>query len=186
MERAAEKLEKASARVRSRISGRPRSELAEAKARLEEILRQLREEEIERTLALLETRIKQMLEAEIRIHDETLRLAQAMEVSDDRGLEIEAGKLSFEQRRIASEADKALMLLREEGSSAAFPETLEQARDDMQQVASRLAQAKSEASRRELRTTSLPPWKKCWKPFSKPSKNSNSETNRMLLRRRTG
>ena len=143
MERAVEKLDKAQREGAVDEQREAARELAQAKARLEEILRQLRDEEIERTLALLETRIKRMLEAEVRIHDETVRLDQAMKVSEDRGLEIEAGRLSFEQRRVASDAEKALMLLREEGSSAAFPETLEQARDDMQQVASRLAQAKA-------------------------------------------
>lgn len=114
-------------------------ELAEAKARLEEILRQLREEEIERMLTLLEARVKKMLEMQVQVHDDTVRLDKALAKSTDRGLEIEAGKLGFEQRRIVAEADKALALLKEEGSSIAFPETLEQARRDMDQVAVRLS-----------------------------------------------
>ncbi len=114
-------------------------ELAEAKARLEEILRQLREEEIERMLTLLEARVKKMLEMQVQVHDDTVRLDKALAKSTDRGLEIEAGKLGFEQRRIVAEADKALALLKEEGSSVAFPETLEQARRDMDQVAVRLS-----------------------------------------------
>jgi len=42
------------------------------------------------------------------------------------------------------EADKALNLLLEEGSSVAFPETVTQMREDMQQVADRLDAAKVE------------------------------------------
>src|SRR5439155_6471291 len=52
------------------------------------------------------------------------------------------GKLSSDERKIATEAQKALTLLHEEGSSIAFPATVEQMHDDMKQVADRLADAK--------------------------------------------
>ncbi len=115
--------------------------LAEAKAELEEILRQLREEEIERSLALLESRFRKMLEMELQVYENTLRLYKIPAARRDRFVDIEAGKLSFQQRRIVVEADKCLALLREEGSSVAFPESVEQMRDDMEQVESRLGRA---------------------------------------------
>ena len=56
--------------------------------------------------------------------------------------EIEAARLSREESQIVHEVDKALSLLHEEGSSVAFPEAVEQMRDDMRQVAERLAAVK--------------------------------------------
>ena len=116
--------------------------LEEAKAELEEILRQLREEEIERMLALLEGRFRKMLEMQLRVYENTKRLDRIP--IDQRGREIgvQAGKLSLEERRIVAEADKALALLREEASSVAFPEVVQQMRDDMQQVVGLLSKAR--------------------------------------------
>jgi hypothetical protein len=116
-----------------------REELEKAKAELEQILRQMREEEIERTLALLEGRFRQMLEAELKIHEATKRLDKIPATERSRDVDIQASKLSFEQGKLAVDADRALLLLREEGSSVAFPETVEMMRDDMQQVSNRLS-----------------------------------------------
>jgi hypothetical protein len=59
-----------------------------------------------------------------------------------RDVDIQASKLSFDESKLAVEADKALLLLREEASSVAFPETVEMVRDDMQTVAERLSNVK--------------------------------------------
>ncbi len=116
--------------------------LAEAKAELEEILRQMREEEIERTLAQLEARVRKMLEMELQLNESTIRLARRQADDPNRVFDIEAGKLSFQQRRIVVEADKCLAVLREEGSSVAFPASMEQVREDMEEVVNRLAEVK--------------------------------------------
>ncbi|MBA2114840.1 hypothetical protein [Bremerella alba] len=119
-----------------------RDELAQAIAELEEILRQLREEEIERVLARLEARFMKLLEMQLRVNDDTERLSQIP--LDQRGSaeDAEAGKLSFSEKQIMVEADKCLELLKEEGSSIAFPESMMMVREDMQEVANRLGQAK--------------------------------------------
>lgn len=119
-----------------------RQELEKAKADLEEILRQLREEEIERTLAQLEARFRKMLELQLKVNDSTLRLESIPAADRGREVDIAAGKLAVDQRKIALEADKAYNLLLEEGSSIAFPESVEQMRIDMEQVADRLSQTK--------------------------------------------
>ncbi len=119
-----------------------RRELEAAKAELEEILRQLREEEIERTLALLESRFRRMLEMQMKVYEDTMRLDRIPLDRRDRHVDLEATKLSFQERRIVLEADKALALLQEEGSSVAFPESVEQMRGDMEQAVERLAQVK--------------------------------------------
>ncbi len=116
--------------------------LEQAKARLEEILRQMREEEIERALAQLESRFRKMLEMQIKVYEDTQQLSEIE--GDDRigQVIVQSGRLSVEERRILQEADKALLLLREEGSSVAFPEAVEQMREDMLLVVDRLGQAK--------------------------------------------
>ena len=115
--------------------------LKEAKANLEELLRQLREEEIERVLASLESRFRKMLEMQLAVNEGTVRLDAIPEDERDHDLEIESGKLSRKELLITAEADKTLSLLREEGSSVAFPETVMQMREDMDQVTGRLARA---------------------------------------------
>ncbi len=122
-----------------------KEELEKAKAELERILRQMREEEVERVLALLESRFRKMLEIQVRIYEDTVRLDKVAEAERDLKIPIPAGKLATDERKLVVEADKALNLLLEEGSSVAFPETVSQMRDDMQQVADRLDAAKVES-----------------------------------------
>ena len=115
-------------------------ELRIAIAQLEEVLRQLREEEIERMLGMLEGRFRRMLEMQLKVYEGTSRLGDVLEDERGRAEDIEASKLSLDERKIVVEAEKALVLLREEGSSVAFPEVVQQMRDDMFQVVERLAQ----------------------------------------------
>jgi hypothetical protein len=117
-------------------------ELEQAKAELERVLRQLREEEMERTLTLLAARFRKMLDAQLKVYEGTVRLDRVPAADRDHDEEIEAARLSREESLIAREADRALMLLREEGSSVAFPETVSLMRDDMRQVTRRLADLK--------------------------------------------
>ena len=118
-------------------------ELETAKAELEKILRQLREEELQRTLVLLEARFRKMLEAENEIYDETVRLDQSADKAPRHEVEIAAGRLSRRQDQVVREADRALTLLREDGTSVAFPEALQQAREDMQSISLRLSDLKT-------------------------------------------
>ncbi len=142
MEQAQKKLDEADQEGAVEEQQAARDELAQAIAELEEILRQLREEEIERVLARLEARFTKMLEMQLRVNDDTERLSQIP--VDQRGSaeDAEAGKLSFAEKQIIVEADKCLELLKEEGSSIAFPESLMMVREDMQEVANRLGQTK--------------------------------------------
>lgn len=114
-------------------------ELKKAISELEAILRQLREEELERVLAMLEGRFRKMLAMQQDVYEGTLKLLRVPEESRDEEIAIRANQWSVSQRKIVLEAERALTLLHEEGSSIAFPETVEQMRDDMQQVADRLA-----------------------------------------------
>ena len=117
-------------------------EIAEAKKQLEEILRQLREEEVERTLAMLEGRFRKMLQRQMEVRDSTEKLNKTAADQRATDFEIQTGKLSTEQNSIATDASRALLLLREDGSSVAFPATVEEMHLDMLQIAGRLSAAK--------------------------------------------
>ena len=71
----------------------------------------------------------------------TLRLDKIPTAERTHNQEIESSRLSSKESQIVVEVDKAALLLREDGGAVAFPEAVEQMRDDMQQVVSRLAGA---------------------------------------------
>ena len=131
MQEAQKKLEEAKREDAVEKQAEALRELEQAKAELEEILRQLREEEMARTLAMLESRFRKMLDAQIEVYEGTKRLDKVPQAERDRDDEIEAGRLSRKEAEIAVEADKALAVLREEGSAVAFPEAVTEIRDDM-------------------------------------------------------
>ena len=141
MRQAEQKLAEAQRESAIRDQEEAAKKLAEAKAELEEILRQRREEEIERVLALLETRFRKMLEMQLQVYENTMRLFKIPAARRDRFVDIESGKLSFQERRIVVEAEKCLALLRDEGSSVAFPESVQQMTEDMQNVERRLGKS---------------------------------------------
>ena len=114
-------------------------ELEQAKAELEEILRQLREEELARLLAQLEQRFAEMLRMQEAVYRDTHVLHAVPKPTRGKAEEIESGRLSRDEALILVEADKALNVLREEGSAVAFPATCEQMRDDIAQVVKLLA-----------------------------------------------
>ena len=142
MRKAQQKLEEAKRDDAVKAQEEARRELEKAKEELEEILRQLREEEVEHALAMLEGRFRRMLESQLKIYESTKRLEKI--AADDRGrqVDIQASKLGFDESKLAVDADKALLVLVEEGSSVAFPETVQQMRDEMRSVADRLAAVK--------------------------------------------
>jgi hypothetical protein len=112
--------------------------LAEATERLEKILRQLREEEQEIMLTSLEARFAKMLLMQIQIHIDTVTLAKTAKNAWTARHFGKARELSVQQDSIAVDAAKALTLLKEEGSSVAFPQGVEQVREDMLGIARRL------------------------------------------------
>jgi hypothetical protein len=142
MQEALKKLEEAQRKGATERQQEAIKELELAKAELERVLRQLREEELERTLTQLAARFRKMLEMQTAVYDGTVRLDQVPQTARTHDHEIEAARLSRDESQIVHEVEKALSLLREEGSSVAFPEAVEQMRDDMRQVAERLAAVK--------------------------------------------
>lgn len=138
MERAIEELKKKAKDKASDRQDEAIAELMKAKEKLEEILRQLREEERTLLLAALEARFRDMLARQQTVYNGTLGVAQVPESQRNERHRNRSVELGRSEDEIALLADKALTLLKEEGSSVAFPEAIEQLRDDMRSVARRL------------------------------------------------
>ncbi len=141
MQRAIEELKKQKPDNASKEQDDAIRKLMEAKEKIEEILRQLREEEQKLMLAALEARFKKMLAAQLIIYHDTVRLSKAGE-SEKASAQARAVKLSQGEQEILIDADKALILLKEEGSSIAFPESVAGIRQDVQNLVGWLRDAK--------------------------------------------
>ena len=138
MERAIEKLKKNQRNAASDAQDDALANLQKAKEKLEEILKQLREEERERFLAMLEARFQQMLAMQIKVYDGTRSIDKTAAADRSGQHSTRSLQLARNEEEIAIEATKALTLLRDEGSAIAFPEAVEQMRDDMRIVITRL------------------------------------------------
>ena len=79
-----------------------------------------------------------MLEMQIAVNEETTKLDRIAGDQRERAWEQRVANASQEERKIITEADRALLLLREEGTSLAFPEAGEQLMADMEMVAQKL------------------------------------------------
>ena len=145
MQEAKKKLEQAKRDEAVKEQQKAEEELKKAVAELEEILKQLREEEIEQTLADLATRFRKMLEMQLKVNETTVQLTKIPADKRGREVDLQSTRLSADEQKILREAEKALALLGDEGSSTAFPATVEQLCQDMQQIVERLAQVKIDA-----------------------------------------
>ncbi|MFK8113388.1 MAG: hypothetical protein AB8B91_14380 [Rubripirellula sp.] len=145
MKEAQQELEQAKREEATEKQRQAEENLRAAIDRLDRILRQLREEEMERELAKLESRLRKMTAMQTKVLDDTVALAATPVAQRIRQTDVKAGDLAFEEKKITMEADRAMLLLREEGSSVAFPEVLSQIRSDTTRVADLLAQTKIDA-----------------------------------------
>jgi len=138
MEKAIEELEKKQRKAASEHQDDAIKKLAEAKEKLEEMLRQLREEERELMLAAMEARLQKILAKQKRVYSGTLSIGQVPEKERTSRHTARAVQLSREENSIGLEVDKALLLLKDEGSSVAFTEALSEVREDVQTASYRL------------------------------------------------
>ena len=143
MREAKQRLEKAEREGAKEESKEALAQLKKIEKELEDLLRQLREEELERLLAFLEARFKKMLELEIAVYEGTLRLDRTPQSQRAAPFTTQAGRLSRDQSLIEIEAEKALNLLREDGTSVAMTESVTEMIGDMKQVQVYLAQGKT-------------------------------------------
>jgi len=150
MRSARERLEEARRKDARREQEQAVEELEAARAELEEILRQMREQEVERLLVQLETRVREMLKAERQVRAGVEGVAEGGAAGRER--ELEAARLGREQQAIATEAARALVLVRDDGSAVAIPQALESIRDDAAQAAGRLSRGDVGGTTRGLLT----------------------------------
>ncbi len=143
MREAKQRLEKAEREGAKAESEQALAELRKIEKELEDLLRQLREEELERLLAFLEARFKKMRDMEVAVYEGTLRLDRTPIKQRAAAFTTQAGRLSRDQSLIEIEAEKALNLLREDGTSVAMTEAVTEMIGDMKQVQVYLAQAKT-------------------------------------------
>ena len=136
MQSARERLDEARRQDARQQQQKALEELETARAELEEILRQMREQEVERLLVQLEARLRDMLAVQRRVQAGADAIAAAGTPGRER--ELQAARLGREQQQVATEAARALVLVRDEGSAVAIPQTLEAVRDDATQAAARL------------------------------------------------
>ena len=139
MREARKKLDDAKRRDAGQEQQKALEELETARAELEEILRQLREEEVERLLVQLETRLRGMLRVQKAVLAATEKIASDESRLADRETQIEASRISRDQTTVANDAERALAIVRDDGSAVAIAEAIEQVRDDARQVAARLS-----------------------------------------------
>ncbi|MFQ5732515.1 MAG: hypothetical protein ACE5KM_11260, partial [Planctomycetaceae bacterium] len=150
MERAIEELRKARRDKASDAEEEAIQNLAEAQAKLEEILKQLREEERELLLRALEARFSLMLRIQKAIYNGTRGLSVVPKSSWGAVQSDKTRNLAKDEDQIALEAEKALLLLKAEGSSIAFPEAVREVRDDMRTVARMLGKENVGKSTQEI------------------------------------
>ena len=178
MEEAKKRLEKAKKDGAVEEQKLALEELDKAKADLEEILRQLREEEMKRILAMLEARFTKVLQIQREIYGGTVRLDKIPVAERSHAYEIDTGRLSNREAEIVAEVDKALSLLRQEGSSVAMPEAVQQVRDDMQQLVHRLAEGKTEVLTQNIETDVIKALEEIIEALKKAQKDAESKRSR--------
>jgi hypothetical protein len=119
--------------------------LQQAREDLEKRLKQLREQELEKLLANLEARVNKMLQMQIEVLAATTSIdAQVLKNPDKKPAKPDfqnAQKQEDKEAEIIGEADKAIALLKNEGSAVAFPAVFEEVRQDMMRVKERLHDA---------------------------------------------
>lgn len=115
--------------------------LEEAQQKLEDTLEQMRKEQQEELLANLEARFRAMLEAQVQASKATRRLGEMGREKWRRSDQLELADVAHRQTGLGTEAEKALYILTEDGTTVIFPQILRQVRDDAKDAGTRLASA---------------------------------------------
>jgi hypothetical protein len=123
--------------------GQAISKLDEAIKKLEEVVKQTRKEERERALANLLMLAKRMLALQIEIRDGTVQIDREIAKTADKKPTLvhaaRANRLNDKQDESLKDAEKALKLVKEEGTAVAFAEIFEQVAKDMEWIRAYLA-----------------------------------------------
>jgi hypothetical protein len=93
-----------------------------------------------------------MLARQREVNKATTALDQKGKADWKRADQLLTGKLSTDEGTLAGDADKALQMLRDDGTSVIFPRVVEQLGDDMRNVATLLAAARVDRLTQEIET----------------------------------
>jgi uncharacterized phage infection (PIP) family protein YhgE len=115
-------------------------ELEKTIEKLQEMIEQRREEERQELLARLEARLSQIKEMQQEILTGTIELDKRASSERTRADELRCRQLSKSEKDVVSGLEQVLVLLVEDGTAVAFPETMEQLARDAQGVAGELAE----------------------------------------------
>jgi hypothetical protein len=121
-------------------------ELEQALKEIGERLAQLREEtQIER-LARLEARFREMLARQQKVTVETIAMHKRRDQAGElkRADKLALSKYAAEELAIGEEAQKALTIILDDGTSVVFPEIVEQLRDDLRQTGKWLGESRTD------------------------------------------
>lgn len=139
MDDAAEDLDRRDHGSATEDQDRAVDELNEARRRLEDELQQLRREERQELLRDLEGRFAEMLSRQLAINADTAAIRARGAPHLTRPDLLRVAELVGRQQELAAEAGTCLHILREEGTTIAFPRIVEQIRLDMNLAAERMS-----------------------------------------------
>lgn len=142
MQQARQQLQQKQRREAAERQDQALEHLQTARDNLEEMLRQMREEERGLMLAALEARFQKMLALQAEVYNGTVELARTPPADWSARHDARADELGAAEEEIVREAERALALLKEDGSSTAFPEAVQQLLDDMRTVARQLFESR--------------------------------------------
>lgn len=174
-EGAAQKLDAKDPKGASEKQAKALEKLEQARKALEEKLQQLRKEQQEQLLAALESRFRAMLTRQLECNKATTRLSDVGKENWSRSDQLELVDLSQKEKWVSEEADKALFILKEEGTTVIFPQIAEQVRDDARDVSDRLASADAGDSVRATQEAIAQTLKELLEAIEKKQSESDSD-----------
>lgn len=144
MSDAADKLDKQNSGEAGQDQQKAIDQLERAKRELQESLDQLRREQQGQMLAGLESRFRAMLIKQTTIKEGTITLQAKGPAAWVHADELKLAGLAQDETSLAGEADDALRILKEEGTTIVVPRLLDQLREDMLEITRRLKDKKTD------------------------------------------
>jgi hypothetical protein len=124
--------------------------LQQARQEIEDALEQLRKEQQEELLAALESRFAAMLAKQIETNKRTNQLDSVGKDKWSRADQLELVAVAKDQDWVGDEAESAMKILKEDGTTIVVPQIIEQVRDDAHDAGKRLAAADTGANVRQI------------------------------------
>lgn len=176
-QKAAEKLDQKKPHDATKEQEKALERLKQAKQDLEDALEQLRKEQQEEMLAALEARFAAMLAKQIEIDKQTNALDSAGKENWSRAQQLELADASKQQKWVGDEADTALKILKEDGTTIVVPQIIEQVRDDALDVSRRLGEADTGSDVRQVQENIVATLQELLEAVKEMQKKNESESN---------